>query len=389
MKAKLFNIVSVMAQFLRSRALLRTCIYTPLERLMRRRVRTIEYILFDMRKHKNVKITPPPESDYQAAYPWTIGIIRDLLYNHESYIAACRELKVAYKTIDIFATDWVDQIRHSGCAGFVAWPGECIQEWKRLYDERLLFLVRDMKCLLYPSYEALWLYGSKQRQRDWLDIHGFPHATSWVYYDLEEALSFIKQATLPVVAKLDIGASAHGVWVIRSERQGERLIRRAFSQGIVGERSDLRARQWRHIYLQKYVSNIREWRIIRIGDSYFGHEKGKSGEFHSGSGVVGWFAPPRAALELIHQITEEGKFRSMAMDVFEQSNGELLVNELQSIFGAIDTAQMYINGVPGRYCRVEGEYVFEEGRFCRNACCNLRIEDMLSILNRTTEGIHK
>jgi hypothetical protein len=378
-----FNIVSECAAFLRSRTWLKKALYIPLERLLRLRIRTIEYILFDAKKNKNVKVTPPPESIFAAAYPWTIGVIRDLFHNHESYMAACCEMKVAYKTIDLFATNWVDQIQRSGCAAFVAWPSECIQEWKRLYDERLRFLSLHMKRIIYPPYDALWLYGSKQRQRDWLDIHGFPHARTWVFYDLAEALNFLDQATLPLVAKLDIGSSAHGVWIIRTRREGEQLIRQAFSRGIVGERTDTRARQWRHILLQEYVPILREWRIISIGDSFFGHEKGKAGKFHSGSGVVGWLDPPRAALDLVYQITETGGFRSVAMDVFEQENGGLLVNELQSVFGAFDTAQMYIDGVPGRYRRVGGEYVFEEGRFCRNACCNLRIEDLLNILKQT------
>ena len=129
--------------------------------------------------------------------------------------------------------------------------------------------------------------------------------------------------------------------------------------------------------MQEYLPDIREWRIIRIGDSFFGHEKGKAGEFHSGSGVVGWLAPPRAALDLVYRISEKGNFRSVAMDVFEKKTGDLMVNELQAVFGAFDTAQMYIDGIPGRYRRIENDFIFEEGRFCRNACCNLRINDLL------------
>jgi hypothetical protein len=347
---------------------------------MRRRFYSVEYILFHAYANKNSKGCVPPESDYKSAFPWTIGVIRDVFLNHEAYIVACRELKVAYKTIDLYASDWISQIERSDCHAFVAWPSECIQEWKTLYDERLRLLTADMGHTLYPPYDALWLYGSKQRQRDWLDLHGFPHPKTSVFYNLEEALSFFSEAALPVVAKVDIGASAHGVSIIRSNKQGDRLIRQAFGRGIKGSCSDPQTRQWRHILLQEYVPDVREWRIIRIGESFFGYEKGKAGEFHSGSGLAGWFDPPRAALDLVYRITEEGGFRSMAMDVFEKPDGTLLVNELQSVFGAFDTAQMYIDGVPGRYRRVDGNYVFEEGRYCSNTCCNLRIADLLEML---------
>jgi hypothetical protein len=307
-------------------------------------------------------------------------VIRDLFLNHEAYIVACRELKVAYKTVDLFASDWIDQVKSSGCDAFVAWPSECIQEWKTLYDERLLLLTKDLGHTLYPPYDALWLYGSKQRQRDWLDLHGFPHPKTWVFYSLDETLAFFSQAALPLVAKVDIGASAHGVWIIRSRKQGERLIRKAFSRGLAGSCADPQTRQWRHMLLQEYVPDVREWRIIRIGDSFFGYEKGKAGDFHSGSGLAGWFDPPREALDLLRRITDLGQFRSIAMDVFEKPDGKLLVNEIQSVFGAFDTAQMYVNGIPGRYRLVEGKYVFEQGRFCGNTCCNLRVLDLLDIL---------
>ncbi len=70
------------------------------------------------------------------------------------------------------------------------------------------------------------------------------------------------------------------------------------------------------------------------------------------------------------------------MDVFETQDGRMLINELQSVFWAIDPAQMYVNGIPGRYKRIGDQFVFEEGRFCRNACCNARIEDLLNILRK-------
>ena len=374
-----FECVRKLAKLVRSNEWLAKMVPESVDRMIRRRYFTAEYIqhLAEQDSHSQ---DLPPESEYVSPYPWVIGIFKDVLCNHTSYIAACRELKVAYKTIDLFCSDWVEQVRGSGCDAFVAWPSELIQEWKRMTDERMRFLTVDLNKPLYPPYEALWLYGCKERMRDWLDIHGFPHAKSWVFYDLKEAQTFLESAALPLVIKLDIGASASGVWIAKTRQEALAYVQKAFGKGLIGRRADARARQWRHLMIQEYVPDIREWRIIRIGDSYLGHEKVAKGDFNSGSGRVGWFAPPRQALDLIHAVTEAGGFRSMDMDVFETRDGRFLINELQSVFGAFDTAQMYIDGVPGRYRRVGGEYVFEEGRFCKNACCNLRIEDLLEML---------
>jgi hypothetical protein len=47
--------------------------------------------------------------------------------------------------------------------------------------------------------------------------------------------------------------------------------------------ADPRDRQWGSVLFQQYIPDAREWRMIRIGDSFFGYEKIKVGEFHSGS----------------------------------------------------------------------------------------------------------
>ena len=386
MSSWIMQVIQKGAQVVQANPLVAKLIPQSLDHILRKRFFTVEYVLHLAEVEMSGR-DMPPESKYESPYPFIIGIIKDPLFYYTSYILACRELKVSYKTVDIFASDWVNQIRDSGCDAFVVWPGEFIQEWKRLYDERLRFLTIEMKEMLYPSYDSLWLYGSKQRQRDWMDIKGFPHPEAWVFYNRGEAMDFIKNAKLPLVVKLDIGATASGVWILNSFQSARKFVENAFSKGIIGKRADLRSRQWRFLQFQEFIPEIREWRIIRIGDSYFGHEKGKTGEFHSGSDVVGWFAPPRKALDMIHTVTETGGFRSMAMDVFETPDGNLLINELQSVFGSVDTAQMYIDGIPGRYKRVNGEFVFDEGHFCKNASCNLRIEDLLGLLSHSTVSI--
>lgn len=367
------------AAWLRANPLLGRAIPGSLSQLIRHRFYTVEYVAHLAGQDAAAKDWPA-ESDYPTEHPWRVGVITDPMYCHLPYVAACRDLKVAYRKVNLFGSDWLDEIQRAKCDAFVAWPGEFISEWKRLYDDRLRFLTQELRKMLYPPYEALWLYGSKERQRDWLQFHGFPHATSWVFYDRDEALSFLDSHSLPLVAKLDIGASASGVWVVENLAEARKLVLKAFEKGLSARRSLRHARQWRHILFQEYLPGVREWRIIRIGDTYLGHEKGKAGQFHSGSWVVGWHRPPNEALDLIHAVTERGDFRSMNMDVFQTTDGRFLINELQSVFGAVDTAQMYIDGVPGRFRRLAGRYVFEEGRFCSNACCTLRMQDLLGLL---------
>ena len=134
--------------------------------------------------------------------------------------------------------------------------------------------------------------------------------------------------------------------------------------------------------MQKHVPIAAEWRMVRIGDSFFGHAKGTHGEFHSGSGKVDWSRPPNELLDLLEEVTERGKFRSMNVDIFETTEGDYLVNELQAVFGAdFSKDQAQVDGRAGRFIRsATGEWKFEEGDFARNMCANLRLEDALNRL---------
>lgn len=70
----------------------------------------------------------------------------------------------------------------------------------------------------------------------------------------------------------------------------------------------------------------------------------------------------------------------MDVDVFETPDGSLLVNELQTVFGAsVSVDQLRVNGVPGRMTRsTDGQWVFEPGDYARNACANERVRDALA-----------
>jgi hypothetical protein len=176
-----------------------------------------------------------------------------------------------------------------------------------------------------------------------------------------------------------MGSSARGVNIVRDRRTLRRLVNRAFSCGHVPPGHDHRDALRGSILFQEFLPGIREWRLVRIGDSYFGHPKGRVGDFHSGSGVAEWDVPEPRHLDFLHQVTERGRFVSMAVDTFETPDGRLLVNELQTVFGASTSVdQLKVDGVPGRMVReAEGDWRFESGDFARNACANERVRQAL------------
>lgn len=374
------RLIESTSKCLRRNLVVKRFLYDPFKAFFRRRLCTFSYMLHYMKSNRQYAEEFPQQLNAANGIK-EVGILRDPFYGHEPYMAACRELGVGYRVVDIFASNWIDLVNDSGCDAFLVWPGESIQEWKRLYDDRLRFMVEHMGKRLFPDVTATWIYGSKERQLSWLELNGFPHSASWVFYDELEALKFVRgRDVFPIVAKMDIGAVSSGVQILKSRRDAERYVKEAFRRGIVGYYADRQARQWRHVLLQEYLPNAKEWRVHRLGDSFFGFGKVKKGGFHSGSGETHWVVPPKGALDLAWAITERGGFKSMAVDIFETVDGRFLVNELQCVYGQHGSVQLVKDGKSGRLLHEsDGTWRFEAGEFAVNHGCNLRVQEAIKL----------
>jgi glutathione synthase/RimK-type ligase-like ATP-grasp enzyme len=326
-------------------------------------------------------------SSYPAKVDIRLGIIREFTHEHKNYIGACRDLGVPYKLLDISGPDWIDVIKNSGCNAFLVRPSAHITVWKQMYDERLKVVAEELGKIIYPTYDEIWFYESKRRMHYWLEANKIPHPRTWVFYDRENALQFAKETKLPIVYKSDFGSGASGVRIFKKCSILLRFVNKCFKKGFIRRSIDSRDIQWGSVLFQEYLPDVAEWRVLRLGNSYFGHQKLKKGEFHSGSLKVGWYDPPKKLLDFARSLTDKGGFTSMNVDIFETSDGRYLVNELQSLFGSYLPYQMLVNGQPGRYLYDKSikNWVFEKGIFCQNGSCNLRVQALVETLGHRVE----
>lgn len=307
-----------------------------------------------------------------------LGVVKDRMLRHSYYEAACLELGIPYRVIDIDGADWMSGVTDGECAAFAVRPFVLTREGKAMYDDRVRIMAEELDTTVVPSVKNLWLYESKSRCAAWLAARQVAAPKTWVIHDRGKALDFVSKATYPLVFKLDIGASALGVEIVRDAQRAQALVRRCFGRGMSVPRHDPRDRQRGMALFQEFIPDAREWRVIRIGDSYFGHRKGKEGDFHSGTKLKEFETPPPRLLELAKQVTDLGRFDSMALDILEDASGKYYVLELQAYFGASRSYQMLVNGEPGRllHNETDGAWRFEAGDFTRNAGCNLRVQHL-------------
>lgn len=302
-----------------------------------------------------------------------VGILYDVAHEHSHYIAACHELGVGYKVFDVRRADWAADLLHSDCKVFLVWPTIYKPIQKTFWDERLHTINSLMQRRIFPSFDLMWLYESKRRTAEWLEINGLPAPRTYTFFSAAEATEHLSAARFPLVCKTDQGAASSGVYIVRSVRQARKLIDLAFSSGISLKNRGRFDRHQGYIIFQEFLPNCKEWRVIRVGESYFCRLKLKKGDFHSGSGDIVWAEPPLELLELTRSISSKFQVPNINVDFFETTDGRFLVNELHALWGG---RVLEDKRLEGRYKFNEAtqRWCFEQGDFFRNRCANLRLE---------------
>lgn len=314
---------------------------------------------------------------------YTVGIVKERWHLHTSYIKACTELGVSYKIIDFFSKNWLEDLQSSKIDVLILRPSVQYAPWKDMFDNRLQLLKPNYTAPMFPSLESLWIWENKLRTLDFLKINHLPHPKSYIFYDDKELIEYSKSCNYPVVFKASSGSGASGVKILKSPSQLRQIANKAFKKGMRSYRKHKLDKEHGFIILQDYISDVREWRIIRIGDYYFGFEKLKEGEFHSGSKNFGYGMPPREALDVVRKFSKKHNFMFVSVDIFVTKSNEYLINEIQPYFGQKDDRELLqINGESGRlkFNLKTKSWDFEQGAFCKNNLCNLRILEMIKTL---------
>ena len=321
--------------------------------------------------------------------------------------------KIDFKIIDLIKPDWLNRCLEENYDFYLLRPPGLTSLFKQLYDERVYILASVLKLPVYPSLDEILIYENKRFLYSWLNANQLPHPKTNIFYQKKEALEYIESRSLPLVAKANIGGSGSGVIFLNDKSQALNYINSSFSikgapkrwwpnfskgnllgRGMhyifepydISQKIDIyKARkseiQKGFVIFQEYIPHDYEWRIVIIGDSYFAHKKMKINEKASGTTLKKYDNPPLHLFSFVKSIMDKFNFFSQAIDVFEGKNGELLINEMQCMFGQSDPYQMLVNGKPGKYIYNGGNWSFEEGDFNKNECFDLRVQHLLSILN--------
>lgn len=335
-------------------------------------------------------------------------------FDHQLWVRACEAFagQVQYEVVDLTKSDWLERITSLEADVLLARPSKSTSTFRQLYQERIDVLANDLEYEVFPSYDEIRIYENKRFFAYWAKATGIPHPKTHVFYHKTEAKEQLSRLGLPLVGKLNIGASGNGVVVLKDRKVVDDYIEKAFSEGLRARtgpklskgkllqrlwdklrnpaalanrlrtyRAIAADRQKGFVIVQEFVPHQFEWRVVRIGDSFFAHKKLKRGEMASGSLLKDYENPPLEIFDFVKELTDRFGFRSVTVDLFEDERDNYLVNEIQCIFGQSDPYQMLVDGKPGRYRCLNGKWSFEPGDFNANESFNLRVAHLLESEN--------
>lgn len=145
------------------------------------------------------------------------------------YIDVLETNKIDYKFLDSSRIDFWEDIQKIDVFIF----RYAHYDWDKQIADSIMPVIENeygIKC--FPNHDTRWHFDDKIRQYYLLKAHSFPMAESWIFYDKQLAMDWLKDAQYPIVFKLRIGAGSSNVLLVKNQSHARRLVKIMFGKGI-------------------------------------------------------------------------------------------------------------------------------------------------------------
>jgi glutathione synthase/RimK-type ligase-like ATP-grasp enzyme len=284
---------------------------------------------------------------------------------HPRWFEYCRVQRIAHKAVNCYAPDIVRQLK--GCSALF-WHFSQSDPRDIVVARQILFSLEHAGFQVFPDFRTAWHFDDKVGQKYLFELLDIPSPPAHVFVERAQALEWAARTAYPKVFKLRHGAGSAGVRLVRSEKEADRLIRRAFGRGFpvydpwdnLKERvykwrlgkfgameilkalvrfaypprfSTMLGRQRGYIYFQDYLpNNDSDIRVIVIGERAFGIKRWvRPGDFRaSGSGRFSYDPADidRDCIELAFESARKLGGSCLAFDFVRTLEGQPVILEV-------------------------------------------------------------
>jgi glutathione synthase/RimK-type ligase-like ATP-grasp enzyme len=233
-------------------------------------------------------------------------------------------------------------------------------ESKQLASTILPIIENVYKIKVIPTQKNCWHYDDKIKEYYLSKYYEFPMVKSWIFWEREKALEWVKTAKLPIVFKLKNGASSSNVLLVKSKQQAKNLIKMMFTKGVWSNKLplidsarflDFNLKIWmrnlvrsfyyktfkkedvnlywqlekKYVLFQKFLPNNQfDTRVTLIGERAFAFRRfNRKGDFRSSGSGIKDYDMKNIDLEIIKaafKINSKVKYSSMAFDFLYNEN---------------------------------------------------------------------
>lgn len=147
----------------------------------------------------------------------------------QDWIAYCERKGIDYKVVNCYDSDIIDQL--ADCDSLM-WHHHHTGAKDALFAKQLLFALQQAGKKVFPDFNSAWHFDDKLGQKYLLEAISAPMAPTWVFYEKQQALDWIKTTSFPKVFKLRGGAGSTNVKLVRNRQQARRMVKKAFGSGF-------------------------------------------------------------------------------------------------------------------------------------------------------------
>ena len=288
----------------------------------------------------------------------------------DRWVAYCELQGISYKLVNCLDSDIMKQL---GSSDALLWHWHHGDPRERLMACHVIRAAEMKGVKVFPNTSSCWHFDDKIAQKYLLEAIVAPVVPTYVFYDLQEALRWIDQASFPKVFKLRRGAGSTNVKLAHNAGEARALAERAFSSGfspiphygqdaqkryrVAKRRGDLlnvvkriprvlatirdnkrmMGREKGYVYFQDFIpNNAFDTRVTVIGDRAFAYIRNvRPGDFRaSGSGDVVYDVDRinRKCVEIGLEVTRKVGSQSTAFDFVLGEHQQPLVLEVSYAF---------------------------------------------------------
>jgi len=286
------------------------------------------------------------------------------------WIDYCRREDVPHKVVNCYDNDIVEQVRD--CSALL-WHYSHSDPRDVIIARQILFAHEHAGVKIFPDFRMAWHFDDKVGQKYLFEALDIPRMRSYVFVEPGPALDWATRTDYPKVFKLRHGASSSCVTLVRSERQAQRIIKRAFWRGfpVYSPWENLKGRFSRvsqneydgfdlvkglarifypprfsrvlgpqngYVLFQDFApGNDSDIRIVVVGDKAFGARRWvRPGDFRASGSQRFSYEPEQIDIECVALAFELAKklgCRCLAFDFVRKEDRSLAVIEVSYGFG--------------------------------------------------------